>query len=496
MTTFIPFQARIRQPIPTIHASKEFRDFAELLERMDEILIQSEIEQEVVVKYLEVAQRDGYYDYEKLVKEQEKIRKALRCSIARSFTGLSLREFSLRLAESRHLQRFCRLDDLHEIHIPGKSACQRYEAMFTPEVIEHVIIQLNLAASNPRNPLELEAVARQDRPVSVQDIFIDSTCVDANIHFPVDWVLLRDVVRTLMKATLLIRNQGLKHRMESPKEFIRRMNQWCIKMTHTRRKKNAKRLRKWIFRQMKKLCRVISSHARRHMQLLENRWEETEYSHNEAWHIISRIERILERVPHAIFQAHERIIGERKVPNRDKMLSVYEDEIHVIVRGKASNETEFGNTLLLAEQADGIIVYWKFFKEKAPKDSQCLEACLNTFHSAYGCYPDSVTGDRGFHSQANSELMANRGIKNRICPTSVKALEEAQNDPEFSNHQRRRGQTEGRIGILQKVFLGNPLLSKGFESRHLHVAIAILTHNLWVIARLPKVQEKEKQIAA
>ena len=45
MTTFIPFQAKIRHPIPTIRASKEFRDFAELLERMDEILIQSEIEQ-------------------------------------------------------------------------------------------------------------------------------------------------------------------------------------------------------------------------------------------------------------------------------------------------------------------------------------------------------------------------------------------------------------------------------------------------------------------
>ena len=35
-------------------------------------------------------------------------------------------------------------------------------------------------------------------------------CLKADIHFPVDWVLLRDGVRTLMKATLLIRKAGLR----------------------------------------------------------------------------------------------------------------------------------------------------------------------------------------------------------------------------------------------------------------------------------------------
>jgi len=34
-------------------------------------------------------------------------------------------------------------------------------------------------------------------------------------------------------------------------------------------------------------------------------------------------------------QAHERIIGERLVPNADKILSLYDADLHVIVRGKA-----------------------------------------------------------------------------------------------------------------------------------------------------------------
>jgi hypothetical protein len=47
---------------------------------------------------------------------------------------------------------------------------------------------------------------------------------------------------------------------------------------------------------------------------------------------------MLKQLPAAIEQAHERIIGERPVPNTKKILRVYEPD----VRGKASGEVEFG----------------------------------------------------------------------------------------------------------------------------------------------------------
>ncbi|MCC5024831.1 MAG: hypothetical protein J6386_19465 [Candidatus Synoicihabitans palmerolidicus] len=42
---------------------------------------------------------------------------------------------------------------------------------------------------------------------------VDSTCLQANIHFPVDWVLFRDVSRTPLKAVKLLRAAGLRGRM-------------------------------------------------------------------------------------------------------------------------------------------------------------------------------------------------------------------------------------------------------------------------------------------
>src|SRR6267143_2121585 len=70
--------------------------------------------------------------------------------------------------------------------------------------------------------------------LNLESYFLDTTCVKLNIHYPVDWVLLRDAARTLMKATMLIRKRGLKVRMEEPEEFLKRMNEWCIRMAHAR----------------------------------------------------------------------------------------------------------------------------------------------------------------------------------------------------------------------------------------------------------------------
>ena len=46
-------------------------------------------------------------------------------------------------------------------------------------------------------------------------------------------------------------------------------------------------------------------------------------------------------------QAHERIIGERQVPNHEKILSLFELNLHTLNRGKAGAQVEFGNTLFI-----------------------------------------------------------------------------------------------------------------------------------------------------
>ena len=92
--------------------------------------------------------------------------------------------------------------------------------------------------------------------------------------------------------------------------------------------------------------------------------------------------------------------------------------------------------------------------------------------------------------------MKKEGIYDGLCPRNPHELKMRMKDEDFSELQKRRGQTEGRIGILKNDFLGRPLRSKGFEHRELAVAWAVLAHNLWLIAGLAMMADKEKKKAA
>jgi len=144
-------------------------------------------------------------------------------------------------------------------------------------------------------------------------------------------------------------------------------------------------------------------------QELDLHWKETDWTVAETQFTLDKIDNILNQLPQAIKQAHERIIGERRVPNKDKILSLYEPATRVIVRGKAGAEVEFGNALYLAEQIDGLIVDWKFIEEQPPADSKLVEASLDRIEDAYGNIK-SYVADRGFDAPESRLQLEKRNI--------------------------------------------------------------------------------------
>jgi hypothetical protein len=412
--------------------------------------------------------------------------RALRCNVLRGLLGEDYRGLSRRLAECPLFRWFCGLEELAAVRVPGKSTLQDYAHWLPAETLRPLIEQLILAAQQPPGAVTLELA----HGLELDTVWVDTTCLKTNIHFPVDWVLLGDAVRTLMKATRLIRTHGLKQRMAPPEDFLRAMNRLSLQMTFARRTQDSKKQRKKILRLMKQQVKVVAGHARRHRALLDQEWARTDWTRPQAEHVLRRIDGVLALLPQAQKQAHERIIGERRVANADKVLSLYETDTRVIVRGKAGAEVEFGNTLLLAEQKDGVIVDWHLHRESAPADPRQLAPSLQRMETAYGIGVIRALGtDRGFCRAANQTLLAAKGIYDGICPKHPARLKERMAEARFGQLQRRRSQTEGRIAIFKNGFLGRPLRAKGFEHRELAVAWQVLTHNLWVLARLEQKQE-------
>jgi len=489
----LEFQRFLRPALPVILGNVDYQQHESFVRRVDEILITGGVEETFVRLCLECW--DKQHECEGEGSRKHKARKtyqghcfrALRCELLRTFLRADYREFSVLLAQCPLYQWFCGLDQMGAVRVPGKSLLQEYSFWAGEAVTRTVVENLLRECSREQGALELE------EPLTVEEIFVDHTCMAAPIHFPVDWVLLRDAVRTLMKAVKVLRSWGLKCRMQAPVHFLKEINKLSMAMAAGGRKRDSHRERKKILRVMKKLCTTVSRHARRHRDLVEKEHGSVGKSLKQAQQVMGRIDGVLKLLPQAIKQAHERIIGGRKIDNDHKLLSLYEVETRVVVRGKAGAEVEFGQVLSLAEQRQGLIVDWMLFEDAADTDVQPV---LERVVKASGQKVKAVVGDRGFSSPANRKYIEQEKLFNGICPKSPAELQKKLKSHRFVELQKRRGATEGRIGLFKNNFLGQPLKSKGLAHRKEALAWRILAHNLWVVARLPVARAVELDLAA
>ena len=165
----------------------------------------------------------------------------------------------------------------------------------------------------------------------------------------------------------------------------------------------------------------------------------------------------------------------------------------MIVRGKAGEEVEFGNLLVLGEQRDGLIVDWELFKEEVPADMRLVRPSVERTESALEVAIKGLVTDRGFDNKANVKWLEQRGTFAGLCPRDPRAMREAMKDEHFAQAQRRRAQTEARVAIFKNEFLGRPMRSEGFKNRALQVAWGVLTHDLWVLAEKLREQRKIRE---
>lgn len=493
----LAYQPALRPALPCVYGPVEFREFRDQLVTIDRMLneggIESAFVQSAAAEHALTLAGAGAKAGRRFARTSAL---ALRCNVARVLTGLSFREFAVRVAESSLLQWFLHLGEVDRVKAPGKSTLERFSQWVGAEtmaavhqrLVTQAVTPAGATAPQPLHPLE---------PVDATEVFLDSTCLKANIHFPVDWVLLRDAARTLMKATVLIRREGLRRRMpREPLRFLSDMNKLAMAMSAGSRRPDAKKQRKRTLRQMKALEKMIARHARSHRDLLERRRAETALSKKQAAAILRRIDHVLAQLPGAITQAHERIIGGRRAPNANKILSLYEPEVEVLKRGKAGADVEFGNKLWLGETRAGLIVDWALLVD-ALADTALVLPAVERMQGPMKLTLRQVWGDRGLSSQANEKQLAQRAVKSGLCPRDPSELQRRlQEEDGLRAGLRRRGGTEARIAIFKHAFTGSPCRAKGFKARELAVGWAVLAHNLWVLARLKLTQDRRAAEAA
>ena len=494
----ISYQFPLRPELPCIYGPIEFREERNLYERIDSLLKTTDLESEYLKAAFAADSRDWTKSSQKSIDRFALYASiGLRCGIARCLTGLSIRGLTKRAADSTTLAWFLGTADIERVKSPSKSTVHRLGEQLNAATLRRFNeLLVNAAISPPVFTVEgLLQLAGLETAATAENAYFDTTCLKALIHMPVDWVLLRDGVRTLTKATVLIRNAEIKVRMpQEPLEFLSDINSLCMRMAAQRRKPDSKKNRKAVLRLMKQVTKKVMKHAQSHRDLLEKHWSDTDMSEKEAGRIIGRIDGILAQLPTAIKQAHDRMIGGRFTPNEEKIFSLYDKDIDIIVRGKAGAEVEFGSKLWLGEIDSGLIIDYALLKENQ-SDSALLGPALERIKMQPGLMKaiENVYGDRGIHSAANEALLEAEGISSGLCPRQPAVLAERLiKEPALRAGLKRRGGTEARIAIFKNVICQGQLREKTHEERERAVGRAVLAHNLYVLSKLQMAEKNAK----
>jgi hypothetical protein len=474
-------------PLPILPGTVDFKAYELLLQKIDQILIQSGLEDKLGAFVLESQTQNITPDEVIDVAHHRRYAAiALRCNIARFLSRESYRSFSVRLGDSILLRQFCGYNSPYAPKTtPSKSTLQRFENCFTTDQMKEVIEILLSSAADEKSKLNNKTDGLF-MPIDSEIMLLDSTCMKLDIHFPTDWVLLRDCLKSIIQSIICIRKAGINYRMDDPNSFISNINKLSMKMTQVANTVDAKKQRKAILREMKKLLKRVTAHGERYLKLIKTDGQNHGLSEAQINQISNKLKHTIGLVPHVIEQAHERIIGGRQVDNKDKLLSIHEEHAQVYVRGKAGAKTEFGLQLLIGENLDGLITLWELVDGAPKKDTKHVDGIIEKIETLPKILkPSQLVGDRGFYSASSEKKINEADLVSNMCPLNPKELAARLGEESFAGLMKRRAQSEARIGIVKNKFLGGKLTSKGYEHQNLQVAWAVLTHNLWVLARMP-----------
>ena len=318
-------------------------------------------------------------------------------------------------------------------------------------------------------------------PQAAKKTRADSFVVETNIHYPTESSLMFDGVRVILQLCVLFAGSFDLTGWRQHEQLLKKAKKIArnISRISSRKGRHYKRRLKKQYRELLKHTRKILRRAHclcdevqsRRLSLLEQAQ-------------LERLKTFIQRTEHVCDTARRRVKGE-KVPNEDKLFSLFEPHTQLYKRGKAGEPVQFGRLVLVYEDAAGFITHHHILPRDAQDQDVVIEQTRIVQDRLQGRI-EEASFDRGFHSPENQEKLAEI-IKHPCLPKpGAKQSVEQQSTASVEFHQasQRHPGVESVIGALQS---GNGLKrcsDRGELGFDRYVALAILGRNLHTLGKL------------
>ncbi len=333
----------------------------------------------------------------------------------------------------------------------------------------------------------LVGLAREKKVVRGRKLRVDTTVVEANIHYPTDSSLLGDGARVLTRTMKKIRERTGKAGTRL-RDRMRTIRLRALEIARTSRSKGPqveKRIKQG-YRKLLTATRKVVNQAKRFREEIVRGVKRVRdcQQKGKLRALREELDTMLPRVQQVIRQAKARVLGGNKHV-AGKLVSVFEPSTEVIRRGKASKPTEFGKMVKIQEAENQIVTDYEVFA-KRPSDSELLVPAVQKHQKQFGRVPRLVAGDAAFYSANNEQELAEMGVKQISVPNrSTKSPERRRHQKKrsFRNGQKWRTGSEGRISLLKRRHGLNRCRYRGDAGMQRWVGLGVVADTLINIGR-------------
>jgi transposase, IS5 family len=359
-------------------------------------------------------------------------------------------------------RRFCRIP--LDQPVPHPTTLSKLVRRVGPGVIE----QLNHA---------LLGKLAGDKLLRCRKLRVDTTVVEADIDYPTDADLLAQAVRKVGGLVRRIKAHGAAPRTgfrNRGRAAGRRMRQ----LAHALRRggqamAEVDRLTAEVATLARRTVRQVEAVRRNGRRALGRRPRDGRLAR-----LVGELEETIGHTGRLLWQADQRLAGNRVIA--DRLVSLSDPDARPIRKGKPRRPTEFGYTVLVAEDERGFVAE-HLLQQGNPADAPQLVPAVTRVAEITGRVAATVVADRGFGTAANDRDLATLGVT-RIGVQRKGRLSAARAEWERTRPFRRlrnwRVGIEARISHLKRSFGLRRTRLRRLAGATIWVGLGVFAYNL------------------
>lgn len=381
-------------------------------------------------------------------KDVPSVEQIVRAAIYKEVKGLDYRTLEYHQVDSRICALFIKIDELRPYSF---QMYQKYISQIRPGNLQKLLFELN-------------KIAIEEGIEDIKSIRQDSTVVETDIHHPTNNAILWDCIKEAYRLLGHLQKEinGLTYQ-----DYTKQGKKNYFKINNSKGDKR----RRLYHNQLMLFVKTINQ--------VSNVIKKNPSSGTKSKALLLQLERHIKDMQLVYNMAYRKEIKGEKVPNEEKIFSIYEQHTDIIVKG--GRDIQFGHKIDLTSGRSNLILNCDVWRGN-PSDSKLFTPALDSIIESYGKVPRDCATDGGYASLTNQLHASEKGVVNIVFNKIVGSLQNITTSNNMETRLKKwRSGMEAVISNIKRGYNLGRCTWKGWEHFVAKVLWSVITYNIRVM---------------